>query len=64
MVLGACPLYLLEQTLQPRFQATTGSEVDELTTQKTAPRTMDPKEVSDRAGVRCEIPAPGPGVGS
>ena len=64
MVLGACPLYTLEQTLQPRLQATTGSEVNELTMQKTALRTVDPKKVSDRAGVRCEIPAPGPGVGS
>ena len=62
VVLGACPLY--EQTLQPRLQAATGSEVNELTMQKTALRTVDPKKVSDRAGVRCEIPIPVPGVGS
>jgi hypothetical protein len=64
VVLGACPLYPLEQTLQLRLQATTGSEVNELTMQEAALRTVDPKKVSDRAGVRCEIPTPGSGVGS
>jgi hypothetical protein len=52
------------RTNAPRLQATTGSEVNELTMQEAALRTVDPKKVSDRAGVRCEIPTPGPGVGS